>query len=85
AVQAASSASLKPDTEDYVDDDEGGDEAVLEGIDDEDSSEKSDDALENDALIAAAKPKGRAKATRAAKAKDASAGEAAPARKKRRS
>ncbi|KAJ2849520.1 DNA replication factor C complex subunit Rfc1, partial [Coemansia erecta] len=88
AAQAAASASLKPDTEDYVDDDEGGDEVVLEGIDDEEGSEKSDDTLENDALIAAAKPKGRAKTTKATKTtkakSGASSGEAAPARKKRK-
>ncbi|KAJ1873754.1 DNA replication factor C complex subunit Rfc1 [Coemansia sp. RSA 486] len=84
AVQAAASASLKPDTEDYVDDDEGGDEAVLEDLDDDDGSQKSGDALENDALIAAAKPKPKGRAKAATKAKGAAAGESAPTRKKRK-
>ncbi|KAI7825603.1 hypothetical protein BX661DRAFT_184881 [Kickxella alabastrina] len=76
-VQAAALSSLKPDTEDVIDDDEG---AVYDGAEDDDNDNKSSDDVENDALIAAAKPKPK---PRASKTKAAENGTVAP-RKKRK-
>ncbi|KAJ2777816.1 DNA replication factor C complex subunit Rfc1 [Coemansia interrupta] len=79
AVQAASSASLRPDTEDYIDDDDG--DGLVDDDDDDDSSQ-SGDALENDDMIATKKPKPSAKPK--AKAKRGTADAASTPRKRKK-
>ncbi|KAJ2726231.1 DNA replication factor C complex subunit Rfc1 [Coemansia sp. Benny D115] len=80
AVQAAASASLRPDTEDVVDDD-------VDGVVEEDEDEGESDSVENDALIAAAKPKGKAakgKAAAPSAAKSRGSGDASASRPRKR-
>ncbi|KAJ1724786.1 DNA replication factor C complex subunit Rfc1 [Coemansia erecta] len=81
AVQAASSASLRPDTEDYIDDDDDG---LADDDDADDDGSQSGDTLENDDLIATKKPKASAKPKPSAKAKRGTADSASTPRKRKK-
>ncbi|KAJ1831059.1 DNA replication factor C complex subunit Rfc1 [Coemansia sp. RSA 2703] len=79
SVQAASSASLRPDTEDFIDDDD--DDGP---VDDADDDGDGDDSLENDDLIGTKKPKASAKPKPRAKAKRGAADSASTPRKRKK-